>query len=358
MGNMMREYINEQPDILKKIMESSEEGIKLFLDKFRDFSIERIYLFGSGSSYNAACMAKPFMEHVLKVEVTPMTPTQIYNIDWIKKNRSIRIALSQSGRSTNTFSLVQMLEKDNYGVVSLTANPQSEIARLSSLHIEISCGEEKAGPKTKGVTSTVLMLYLLTINLAYTKKLINIDEYNSYLDLFKRTIYNLPDNINRSICWYKANKIELSRAKCIFIIAKDLYSSAALEGALKLDETIYKPVFAYEFEEFIHGINCLLGSDNNIIFLISGEDNNERIYKLCDFSEKLGDKVYIISTEEQSIVSSNRLQLMSVHNKYMEPFEFVIPMQVLSSYLSEYLGNDIDKPKFKNFSAIMESKIQ
>ena len=74
---LMQQYINEQAAILQKMIDGRKELTGEFVSAFKNEPIERIVLFGSGSSSHALLMAQEFMSQALKVEVTAAAPTRM-----------------------------------------------------------------------------------------------------------------------------------------------------------------------------------------------------------------------------------------------------------------------------------------
>ncbi len=78
--------------------------------------------------------------------------------------RSIReddlvIAVSQSGESIETRKVVEMLQSHR-GLISVTNNPESTIARLSKLNLPMLAGEEKTIPD-KTYTNSLAIMHIL-----------------------------------------------------------------------------------------------------------------------------------------------------------------------------------------------------
>ena len=156
----MKEYVVGQPEALARLMDIRREASAVFVKKYREANPDRIYLFGSGTSLNGAALAAPFMQEILGIEVTAVEASRITEIPIFAK-RPLFLAISQGGTSANTIKGIEKF-KDSPMMV-ITSKPNSTMGtRFPELHVLLECGEEKAGPKTKGYTCTILTFYSLS----------------------------------------------------------------------------------------------------------------------------------------------------------------------------------------------------
>ena len=75
-------------------------------------------------------------------------------------SRDLLIALSFSGESEEVVRLIPAIRRHGLKVIALTGNPQSTLARLADLHVEIPCGKEACPfgmAPTNSVTATLAM---------------------------------------------------------------------------------------------------------------------------------------------------------------------------------------------------------
>mgnify|MGYP000944868688 CR=1 FL=1 len=207
----MFDYIKSQPSILSKIIENRKEITKNFVDIYKENNIKGITIIGSGSSFNSSSAAKYFMEKLLKVKVNVIYPYTFNNYENILDKDEIFITVSQGGKSTATIDSVKK--------------------------VNIACGEETVGYKTKGYTSTILTLYLLALETAYALKKINNEEYDLYIKEIEEAVCNIDNIIAETDSWYKTNKDDLVNAENVMVVGYGPNYGTALEGRLKLSET-------------------------------------------------------------------------------------------------------------------------
>ena len=91
----------------------------------------------------------------------------------------VLIALSFSGESDEVLRLIPAIRRHRLKVISMTGNPESSLAKLSDIHIEIPCGKEACPfgmAPTNSVTATLAMGDALAMVLIDARKF-SIEEY-------------------------------------------------------------------------------------------------------------------------------------------------------------------------------------
>ena len=157
--SLLQRYISQQSAVWKALLDKRESLTAPFA--VLEPKPDRVILIGSGSSHYAALMARPVLEQAFGVEVSCFVPSQEEQLIRRRAAHPLYIAVSQSGISTNTYTLIRSLRAQGYPVVALTEHLDSPVGKAASLAIPLLIGEERIGAKTKGVTATVLTLMLL-----------------------------------------------------------------------------------------------------------------------------------------------------------------------------------------------------
>lgn len=341
--------------VWKKVLDQRKELTADFVAAWKDKPLNRIVFVGSGSSNTAPTFAKEILERLIQVEVTIAVPTRIHTLlPLLPKEGVIFCAGSQSGRSTNTLGAVKKVQAAGYAVTAVTANPDAPLPQACGSCVPVLCGEETVGAKTKGMTSTALTMTIMGMELALAKGMLAEDTYQETIDAFYRAADCAAANVEASITWCMEHK-ELADAPHMIYIADGMNYPAILEGALKVLETLYIPVFAYEFEEYLHGVGNTLNSDSWLVFLTSDIGDRQRFMALYDFAQEHGSHDYIISTGTPS-GHPDELFLQTSGNELTLPFETLMPFHVISALLSEVKGINCDKPQFTDFAQRLDTK--
>jgi glucosamine 6-phosphate synthetase-like amidotransferase/phosphosugar isomerase protein len=302
-------------------------------------------------------MAKPLMEKLLDVEVTVEVPSRLSYISRLGNIRDcIFFVVSQGGQSAGTAAKLKEIKSYGAPVIGITENDNTLIAKESGLSVPLRIGHELIGAKTTGGTASVLTLIILALE--WSRSLGLGQAYEKTVQDLLAASDQIPENIKRTIVWVDRNKKAMLPAESFSVLGTGFDYGTSLEFALKLMETIYRPVTAYEFEEYIHGCQNMLGSKSNLIYLLpSSEPERKQFITLYDFCREKGAGAYLISRGDRND-DENSLNLLSTGNDYLAFLEFLLPGQLLSARLSAFGGIDISKSKFPDFGKIMAVKLQ
>lgn len=356
MAEKMMRYLEEQPAVWNKILKNRKELFRPLADGLAGRTVKHILLVGSGSSYNASLLAAQFYEEVLGLEAQTVVPSKIDALPALMdRDNTLVFAVSQSGRSTSTIRVIESLNKAGFTVVGITADETSPVAKACSLHQLIDCGEETVGPKTKGMTATILTLYLAGMQLCSTLGRLSCKQEESICSEFLRSFAAAPENIARCRAFCEANLKSLAENSFFTIISDSTGYATACEGALKVLETLYVPAYSYEFEEYLHGVNNLIAPGICNLFIPVNPENFDRMHKLDDYCSAHGCNDFVVSSAKGSGFQG-ALELEGSDSVFTQPFETLLFFQVLSALGSEYKQINCDKPKFTDFYSLLETK--
>lgn len=345
----MFDYIKSQSSILSKIIENRKEITKNFVDIYKENNIRGITIIGSGSSFNSSSAAKYFMEKLLKVKVNVIYPYTFNNYENILDKDEIFITVSQGGKSTATIDSVKKCNKLGLINITLTSEKICPLRDVAKAVVNIACGEETVGYKTKGYTSTILTLYLLALETAYALKKINNEEYNLYIKEIEEAICNIDNIIAETDSWYKTNKDDLVNAENVMVVGYGPNYGTALEGRLKLNETTKISVICHELEEFMHGPQLSLNEEYYLFFVASSGTGYERIKNLYNYVSNVTKHSYLIQDKENETKDQRILRASFSRYEEINPIEYIIPFQVLAYRMSNGKGIDLSIKKFPDF---------
>ncbi len=354
----MMQYINQTNDVLQELLNNRKDNTSEFVEIFKDKQFKRILITGSGTSYHCGESARPFMEEVLGLPVSVEYPRIVENSLRNIGNETVVFAISQSGESKSTIDAIKYLKEKGAYIVTLSENADGHtMAGLADVKMSLGCGEELAGPKTKGYEASIFSLMLSAFEAATQTGRINDDVYNSYISSMQKTIDNIPNVIAESEKWYERNRDELMEAKRFIVVGYSGNYGDVMEGRLKLSEAIRFGVEGYELEEFMHGIYHSINEDVQLFFLSQNGQFKERSFFLKNFLNDYSHHEYAIGNfEGMDNVSSKDLNTYFVDDPFFCCLEYIIPLQVLSYRMSKDKGINANIPKIPNFHHLMGSK--
>lgn len=354
MGKQMMASIAEQPriwrDILNRREALCERALRLWAGR------RRVLIVGSGSSRNAALCTQHFYEDALGIETAVVSSTGVAApAALMNPDDTVVLAVSQSGRSTNTEAAIALLAAKGFAVVAITADAASAVAKAGDAHVLIACGTETVPAKTKGMTASVLTLYMLGLLAAVRQKRIDAVEAQRLVAFCQAAADHAEENIRRSVAFCEQHMAALATQPHYTLIADGAGLPAAGEGALKLLETLYAPASAYEFEEYLHGVNNTMVRERAHFYLPTHTENLARISALLAYSDRLGCRNWQVSALPVA-ADERTLTLLGSGSPHTVTFETLLFFQVLSSLGSDHLGHDCDHPRWTDFYSIMGTK--
>lgn len=358
MAQKMLAYIKEQPAVWTAMVKKRKEGFRALRETFTKRPVKRILIIGSGSSYNAGDMAAEFFTEALGIEAEALAPTRLSALPQLLDPASTLVfAASQTGRSTSTLSAVKTLRQQGFPVVAVTAIEDCPLVRACEWYQPIDCGEETVGPKTKGQTATVLTLYLAGMALCEGWGMLSAKREEELAGALLAAFEAAPENIERCCAFVQKHVGMLAEKPCFTLIADGLGYPMIKEGALKILETLSVSAAAYEFEEYLHGVNHTIqpGVCNLVVPFLP--ENLERMKRMNDYCLSHGCDNFVVTTAPWED-GEKVLKLKGSGSRYTAPFETLPFFQVVSVYGSEAKDIECDEPRLLDFYQSLDTKAQ
>lgn len=347
MKNKMWKYIDEQTEVLNHILDQEDNIFPPLPESFTD--IKEIIITASGSSFNAAMLVKVMIEEVTDFLVHVETPFQLRNYSPLLRQhnqKSLLIALSQTGKSVGTLECLRMAKSLHISTIALTAYNESPIAMDADIHINIQCDDEPVGPKTKGFTATTLTLQLLLMRILNISSKPIIKEY-------RKSIEELPQNIHDCKKWCRENE-HWAKAPAMSIVGFGINFPTAREGTLKILETMQIPIMNFDMEEFMHGPHRTIIPGSYLIMIDTKGAGQTLMNNLIMFSKKHTDNYLILSTVKESNEHIIHIGDYPMTSSWLN---IVIVFQVLCTYLPEINGRNASDPVYGDFATTVGTRI-
>ncbi|KAG2479667.1 MAG: Glutamine--fructose-6-phosphate aminotransferase [Nitrosopumilales archaeon] len=322
--------ISEQPDTILNAGKNTTEAIEQATDFIRH--AKTLYITGSGTSYNAALVAKYMMSKYAKIKLETIISSELITLpDSIEPN-SILIAISQSGESADVLEAVNIAKKSNAKILSIVNMLTSSLVQESSLVMGMNCGPEIGVAATKSFTSQLAILYQITESLC--DGCIGVD--------FKKVSQDISKILSDHSSIQKIAK-KLKDVSDIYILGRGIHYPIASEAALKLKELTYIHAEGIPGGELKHGPLALMDS-NVYVIIINPNDStyNDTITSASEIKAR-GAKIIGIS-DKNSDVYDFWIEIPSVEEPIFPIIE-IIPIQLLAYYSAIEKDTDPDYPR-------------
>ncbi|WP_068539355.1 SIS domain-containing protein [Olegusella massiliensis] len=292
----MFDYVKETPEILRSLINGKPD--MPLAQQFAEKKYSHIRIVACGSSRNAAEIARPFLRHVLRVEVSVTEPYSFCAYEHELPENEFCFVVSQSGYSTNALAALDLIRSSNKKAIGVTGDIHSDFSAASDVLIDYGVGEEQVGYVTKGVTSLAVFLMLFALDAAVLKNGISQKEVSEYEQLIEQTIHSFEQVIDSTANVISKRYKELSSMDRVFLIGAGANYGIAREGALKFGECLQFPAIAYELDEYLHGPNLQLDPNYTIFVNVVGEIDHKRAEQIIQATRLVTDKVFVLSDKD------------------------------------------------------------
>ena len=322
--------ISEQPETILNAGKKTESAIEQTADFIKH--AKNVYITGSGTSYNAALVAKYLMSKYAKVKVEPIISSELPTLpDSIEPN-SILVAISQSGESADVLEAVNIAKKSNAKILAIANHKNSALVHESLLFLGMNCGPEVGVAATKSFTSQLAILYKITEILC-----------DGCLGLDLKQVSNSISKILSNHSKIQNIAKELKEVSDIYILGRGIHYPLASEAALKMKELTYIHAEGIPGGELKHGPLALM--DSNVYVIIINPNDSTYTDTLTSASEikARGAKIIGIS-DKNSDVYDHWIEIPTIKES-MFPLIEIIPIQLLAYYSAIEKDTDPDYPR-------------
>lgn len=337
MKQTMDDYIRETPEILRKNIAERVRLTSKLVSIYQESKPKKIILVASGSSYNAAVCARLFMQEILKKEVQVISPYTFTYWENSFIDEALILVASQSGNSTNSLRALEKLREKKIPVIGITADLDSDFKKHCDLLISYEIGIEAVGFVTKGMVGLVLFFMLFALEAARATDIMEAAEYKNYVKKLSETADIHELMYQRTKEFFEANRKELLSTQKVFVVGSGPGYGVALEGALKIGETLGICSFAYESEEFLHGPNFQINDNYTCIFIDNNDKTSERLHTIYEATSQFTNRCYMVTASEEE------------NGKYIrnpqkgDPYLSVIYNLVTIEYIAYRVTNDLNR---------------
>ena len=348
--HFMLKEINEQPMIARDLIEILEsEKNERWLKLIEDAS--KHYLIACGSSYNASIVGAYYFNrlaglpiiHALGGQFVPMYGKTM-------DSDSLSILVSQSGETKDILNVLNIVYENDYGKTLGIVNViGSTLMFKANSFIPMNCGYEISVPATKTYYSQSIIFAYLAAKLGERSGHIDASEAKTFITQLRDELPQLTQTtIDRTGILAKNLALTLTNVKDLYCLGYGLTDGVAREGALKIKEISYNHCEGMYSSEFKHGPLSIVSKNYPVIFVTTPEDSWMVINHINEVKARLGRTIIVGEYEETLapyVAHSDDYLVVPKSNILLNPILDVIPLQLLSYFLSVDLGINPDLPR-------------
>lgn len=347
--HFMLKEIHEQPEAIEKTIKSMVKNEDIFLDRTgitNDFlsKIENIFIIGCGSAYHVGITLKYVFEKLANINVQVDFASEFRYRNPVLLKNTLLIVISQSGETADSLAGLKEAKKQKVPTLGIVNVVGSSIAREVDYVLYTLAGPEISVATTKAYSAQLVAGYLLAIKLAECKNKINQITRKKLI----KDVIEIPDKI--SVILKRQNEIQMLSSKFvnvknIFLIGRNIDYAVVLEGSLKMKEVSYIHTEAYPAGELKHGTISLIENNSLVIGSISNINLAEKTFSnMLETKSRGATLLGFLTKDIRSTICDYVFEVPQINPLFANSL-VIVPMQIMSYYLSVLKGNDVDKPR-------------
>lgn len=308
--------------------------------------IDRIKIVACGTAYHAGMVGRYIIEELCGLPVDVEMASESRSRRLLVDANTLTIAVSQSGETADTLAALTEAKTRGSMALGITNRPDSHLAVISPNLIVTECGIEVSVAATKTFTAQVACFYLLALYLAEKRGAVEPER----LVKLKSELLRAPALIEQILARQESvmqASIQYAEAPGFMFMGRGLHFPVALEGALKLKELSYIHASGYAAGELKHGPIAVLDSHVPVVTILVPGTVYEKTLSNAQEAKARRAKMIAVAVDGDKQVASTFETVFFVPpiDEFFSPLLTVVPLQLLSYYIADYLGKDVDQPR-------------
>lgn len=347
--HFMLKEIYEQPVSIRETIGARLNNSKVEFDELKFTkeyleSLNKIYIVACGTAMHAGLATKKTFEELCQIPVEVDIASEFRYRDPIIDEKTLVIFISQSGETADTIAALKLAKSKGSKTIALSNVIGSSITREADYYLYTHAGPEIAVASTKAYTSQITLLTILAM---YFAEILGRTKTEEIEDL-KKALLEIPSKVTESL--KTSDEIEkfakqVYQEKDMFFLGRGVDYAVSLEGSLKLKEISYIHSEAYASGELKHGPIALIDNGTTVIGIVTEPALVEKSISNLQEVITRGAKVLLITNEDMENKGFESIVKIPKTNRLISPILSVIPLQLLSYYISKDKGLDVDKPR-------------
>ena len=350
--HFMLKEIFEQPSALadtlygrvsnqRVISESLGEKAKQLLDQ-----VENIHFVACGTSYNAGCVGKYWIEELASIPTQVEIASEYRYRKVVVPPNTLFVTLSQSGETADTLEALRMAKELGYvGTLTICNSAHSSMVRESDLVMMTQAGPEIGVASTKAFTTQLLSILIVTLMLAKHRGMSEESEKEFVANLTHAAAAS--DQALMMSDQLKELAKDFADKQHTLFLGRGPMWPIAMEGALKLKEISYIHAEAYAAGELKHGPLALIDDEMPVVVVAPNNELLDKLKSNMQVVRARGGRLYVFADVATGIESEEGMKVIPMPHadRMIAPIVYTVPLQLLSYHVAVLRGTDVDQPR-------------
>lgn len=312
--------------------------------------VDKVVVVACGTAFHAGLIAKYAIEHWTRLPCEVELASEFRYRDPILDDRSLVIAVSQSGETMDTLMALRHAREQGSRVLAICNTNGSTIPRESDAVLYTHAGPEVAVASTKAFLTQLVACYLVALYLGQVRGTKWGDEVLGVV----RDLADIGDAVERVLAGMepvRALARSLAGARTVLFLGRHVGYPVALEGALKLKELAYMHAEGFAAGELKHGPIALVESGLPVVVVVPSPRGRSVLHdKIVSNIQEIrarGARTIVIAEEGDDAVVpyADHLIRVPATPTLLQPLVATVPLQVFACELAVARGNEVDQPR-------------
>ncbi|MEN6531312.1 MAG: glutamine--fructose-6-phosphate transaminase (isomerizing) [Anaerolineaceae bacterium] len=334
-AHFMLKEIHEQPQVAREVLHmlAGSSDVQAVVDQMKN--ARNLYFIGCGTSYHACLAGAVYFARLAGRAVIPViAPQFIPQYLPTVGSQDVGLFVSQSGETKDVLNALYAAEKQGMQCYGLANVIGSTLTKASICSLPLCCGYEISVPATKTFTNQIITFLYLAYRLAGR----DTRELDAIPGLMEQTITLTTPQV-------QAITEGVNAWEDCYSLGYGTTYPMALEGALKLKEITYSHCEGMLSTEFKHGPLSAITEGFPVLFSVSPEDVPVIVSGINEVTCR-GGRAIAIGQENASLrANASDLIVLPEASPEISSLLSVLPLQLLSYYMSVARGYDPDFPR-------------
>ncbi|MHA2503544.1 MAG: glutamine--fructose-6-phosphate transaminase (isomerizing) [Candidatus Kariarchaeaceae archaeon] len=344
--HFMLKEIHEQAKVLETQLKTQVE----IFDEAADIisKAEKVVMVAAGTAYYASLTALHTFPQLAKKVVIPAISAEWNSVSPIVDERTVIIAVSQSGETLDTIKAVKDGKANGATLIAVVNVTGSTLTQIADLTLYIHAGPEIGVAATKTFVAQSYAIWRIAYALAKRNASLSDDE----LTEFEAAINNLPKTVGEIVRHTEAQARDLAKwfttKTSAFYLGRGISQIVAFEGALKMKEISYIHAEGYPAGESKHGPIALVEDDYPVVFTIPNDITRDKMMgAVQEMAARGATTVGVIEKDDEEMKEtlSHYFEIPKGYSKYCSTIAYIIPQQLMAYYTSVLRGENPDRPR-------------
>ncbi|GAA1069468.1 glutamine--fructose-6-phosphate transaminase (isomerizing) [Kitasatospora arboriphila] len=312
--------------------------------------VDKVVIVACGTAFHAGMIAKYAIEHWTRIPCEVEVASEFRYRDPIMDDRTLVIAISQSGETMDTLMALRHAREQGAKVLAICNTNGSTIPRESDAVLYTHAGPEVAVASTKAFLTQLVACYLVALYLGQVRG----TKWGDEIFTIIRELGDAPKQVEQVLETMEPVR-ELARsladARSVLFLGRHVGFPVALEGALKLKELAYMHAEGFAAGELKHGPIALIEEGLPVVVVVPSPRGRSILHdKIVSNIQEIrarGARTIVIAEEgdEAVVPYADHLIRIPATPTLLQPLVSTVPLQVFACELATAKGHEVDQPR-------------